>query len=283
MRTARRVATPAASARPVAGGDSPGRDAREGSPARSAGRATAVATEPRPAFYALELGSWRDYVTLLHPPYTLWHLSYVVLGAALAPAVHYDRLAAALLAFFLALGIAAHALDELNGRPLSTRIPSAALGSLAAASLAGAVGLGVLGSIVVSPWLLVFVALGAFFVLAYNQELFRGRFHSDFWFALAWGAFPLLTAYWTMAERLEPAAAAGALAAFALSLAQRTLSSRVRAIRRRVRDIAGVVTYADGSAEAIDRRWALAADERALMLLAAAMVTLSVAALLARV
>jgi hypothetical protein len=274
MRTARRLATPAASARP---------EALEGSPALRAGRAEAAATEPRPAFYALELGSWRDYITLLHPPYTLWHLSYAVLGAALAPAVHYDRLAATLLAFFLAVGIAAHALDELNGRPLSTRIPSAALWSLAAASLAGAVGLGVLGAIIVSPWLLAFVASGAFFVLAYNLELFGGRFHSDVWFALAWGAFPLLTAYWVAAERLEPEAAAGALAAFALSLAQRSLSSRVRAIRRRALDITGVVTYADGTSERIDRGWALAADERALLMLAAAMVALSAAALLARV
>ena len=273
MRTARSNG-PAASARPA-------RSA--GDPSRASGRAEGAAAEERPAFYALELGSWRDYVTLLHPPYTLWHLSYVVLGAALAPAVHYDRLAATLLAFFLAVGVAAHALDELNGRPLRTRIPSAALSSLAAASLAGAVGLGIVGSIVVSPWLLAFVAAGAFLVLAYNLELFGGRFHSDIWFALAWGAFPLLTAYWTMAERLDPEAGAGALAAFALSLAQRALSSRVRAIRRRVRDVRGVITYADGSEEAIDRRWALAADERALMLLAAAMVALSVAALLARV
>lgn len=239
-------------------------------------------SEPRPAFYALELGSWRDYVTLLHPPYTVWHLSYVVLGAALAPTVHYDRLGATLLAFFLAVGVAAHALDELNGRPLGTRVPSPVLIALAAASLAGAVGLGVVGAVVVSPWLAAFVAFGAFIVLAYNLELFAGLFHSDFWFALAWGAFPLLTAYWATAERLEPAAAVGALAAIALSLAQRTLSSRVRAIRRRARRIEGRITYADGGREEIDRRWALAADERALMLMAAAIASISVAALLAR-
>jgi len=245
-------------------------------------RRLAAAKEERPAFYALDLGSWRDYVTLLHPPYTLWHLSYAVMGAALAPAVHYDRLAATLLAFFLAVGVAAHAMDELNGRPLRTRIPAAALWSLAAGSLSGAVGLGVVGAIVTSPWLLAFAACGAFFVLAYNLELFGGRFHTDFWFALAWGAFPLLTAYWTMAERLEPAPAAGALAAFAFSLAQRTLSSRVRAIRRRALDVRGVVSYTDGSEEEIDRRWALATDERALMLMATAIVALSAAALLAR-
>ncbi len=243
----------------------------------------AAEPEQRPAFYALELGGWRDYVTLLHPPYTLWHLSYVVFGAALAPTLHYDRLGATLLAFFLAVGIAAHALDELNGRPLRTRIPASVLVLMTVTALAGAVSLGLLGGVVVSPWLFAFVAIGAFIVLAYNLELFGGRFHSDVWFALAWGVFPLLTAYWASAERLDLTAAAGAAAAFALSLAQRTLSSRVRAIRRRVRDVEGLVTYADGSTEEIDRRWVVAADERALLLLAAAVAAVSIAVLLARV
>ena len=74
---------------------------------------------PRPAFYALSSGGWRDLVTLPHPPYTAWHLSYVAIGAALAPHFVLWRLGAALGAFFLALGIAAHALDELAGRPLA--------------------------------------------------------------------------------------------------------------------------------------------------------------------
>ncbi len=181
------------------------------------------------------------------------------------------------------MGIAAHALDELRGRPLRTSVPSTVLALLAATGLAGAIGLGIFGAVVVSPPLLAFIATGVFIVLAYNLELFGGRFHSDLTFALAWGAFPLLTAYWTMAERLDAAAWAGAAAAFALSLAQRTLSSRVRALRRRARHIDGTITYADGSSEPIDRRWALAADESALALLAAAVVALSVAALLARV
>jgi len=249
---------------------------------RTARRLPAAQPEARPAFYALELGAWRDYVTLLHPPYTLWHLSYVVLGAALAPTLHYDRLGATLLAFFLGVGVAAHALDELNGRPLRTRIPTSVLILLTAIALVGAVGLGLLGAVIVSPWLLAFIGFGAFIVIAYNLELFGGRFHSDLWFALGWGAFPLLTAYWATAERLEPAAAAGAAAAFALSLAQRTLSSRVRSIRRRVQSIEGHITYADGTTETIDRRWALATDERALTLLAAAVVCVSVAVLLAR-
>ena len=85
----------------------------------------------RPAFYALRQGGLRDYVTLLHPPYTAWHLSYVAIGAALAPHFHLNRLLWALFAFFLAMGVAAHALDELHGRPLRTRVPSRVLVGLA--------------------------------------------------------------------------------------------------------------------------------------------------------
>ena len=61
--------------------------------AQPRGRATSsgdvAVTETRSAFYALEPGGWRDYVTLLHPPYTLWHLSYVAIGAR-ARARHVD-------------------------------------------------------------------------------------------------------------------------------------------------------------------------------------------------
>ncbi len=236
----------------------------------------------RPAFYALERGGWRDYLTLLHPPYTMWHLSYVVLGAALSPTVRYDRLAAMLLAFFLAVGISAHALDELAGSPLSTRIPRVVLSSLAIAGLAGAVALGLVGVIFASPWLLAFIAFGAFITPAYNLEWFRGRFHTDFWFALSWGAFPFLTTYWASAERFEPSALLGALAVVALSSAQRTLSRRVRTVRRQVRSIEGQIVYDGGATEQIDRKWALAADERSLMLMAAAVMAFAVAALLAR-
>src|SRR5438067_4626175 len=104
----------------------------------SAGREPKAARGVRPSFYALRPGGWRDYVTLLHPPYTLWHLSYVVIGGAIAPRFDAGVLGLALAAFFLALGIGAHALDELNGRPLQTRIPSATLVALAAVSVVGA-------------------------------------------------------------------------------------------------------------------------------------------------
>lgn len=186
----------------------------------------------RPAFYALERGGWRDYVTLLHPPYTAWHLSYVAIGAALAPHFRLDRLVWTLAAFFLALGISAHALDELNGRPLGTAIPRPALVALALCSLAGAVAIGIGAALAWGLWLLAFVAAGGFLVPAYNLELFGGRFHTDLWFGLAWGAFPLLTAYFAEAQVLRVEAVLAAAFATWLSLGQRTLSTQVRAVRR---------------------------------------------------
>ncbi len=191
-----------------------------------------MSTGERPAFYALEPGGWRDYWTLLHPPYTAWHLSYVAIGAGLAPELSLARLLWALAAFFLAMGVAAHALDELNGRPLRTRIPGAVLVALAALGLAGAVAIGIGAALAWGLGLLAFVPVGAFLVVAYNLELAGGRFHSDRWFALAWGGFPALAGYFVEAQTIRAEAVLAAAAATALSLAQRTLSTPARQARR---------------------------------------------------
>jgi len=189
--------------------------------------------DARPAFYALRPGGWRDYLTLLHPPYTLWHLSYVALGAGLAPRMKWGLLGWTELAFFLAMGIGAHALDELNGRPLQTRIPDGMLVGLAGASIVAACAIGLVVASRSTWWLLLFIISGAFIVVAYNLELFGGVFHGDLWFAGAWGAFPVLTAYFASAETLRTEAALGAAFALLASLAQRILSTPVRAARRR--------------------------------------------------
>jgi hypothetical protein len=218
--------------------------------------------EVRPAFYALREGGWRDYVTLLHPPYTLWHLSYVAAGAALAPHFHLDRMLWALASFFLAMGVAAHALDELKGRPLRTRIPSFVLVALAVISLAGACAIGVGAARAWGWWLVVFVVVGALSVPLYNLEL---ALHTDWGFALTWGAFPALTGYFVEAQTLRLEAAAVAAYAVALSLAQRALSTPVREARRQAGTTAGTEPL-----------------ERALRLLTWASVTLAVALVAAR-
>ncbi len=236
-----------------------------------------------PAFYAPQARGWRrDWIALLHPPYTAWHLSYVVIGAALAPAVDAVRLGATLLAFLLALGVAAHALDELRGRPLKTRIPDAVLIGAAALGLAGAVALGLAGIDRVGVGLLPFILVGVLFVVAYNLELFGGVLHGDFWFALSWGAFPVLTAYFAQAGRLSLAAVIGAAAAYALSYCQRTLSTPARRIRRQARAVSGSIALEDGTAEPLDSAVLLGPLERALRALSWATVALAVALAVAR-
>jgi hypothetical protein len=244
---------------------------------------TTRVSRPRTAFYALEPGGWRDYVTLLHPPYTAWHLSYVAIGAGLAPDFSGRRLAAALAAFFLALGIGAHALDELRGRPLGTRIPSRLLVLLAAISIAGAVAIGIASALAWTPWLLLFVAFGGFIVVAYNLELFSGRFHNDLWFALSWGAFPLLTGYFVVAEELRAEGLLAASFAALLSHAQRLLSTHVRFVRRRVTAVSGTIELDDGTREQVTAETLQRTPERALQILAAATVALAAALVVLRI
>lgn len=208
--------------------------------------ATAPREPDRPAFYALRSGGWRDFVTLLHPPYTVWHLSYVALGAAAAPTLHANRLIAALAAFFLAVGVSAHALDELNGRPLKTKLKRRSLIALAVVGLIGAVGIGVLGIVVVSPLLAPLVLVGAFLVPAYNLELWGGRFHNDVWFALAWGGFPAFTGYFSNALEIRPAGVLVAAACCLLSTAQRRLSTPARELRRHTAALSGEQRLTNG-------------------------------------
>jgi hypothetical protein len=242
-----------------------------------------VSGRARPAFYALAPGGWRDYVTLLHPPYTLWHLSYVAIGAALAPHFRAGIFGLALLAFFLGMGVGAHALDELHGRPLETRIGRGTLIGLATASLAGAAAIGIVAAFQTSLWLLAFVAAGAFIAVAYNLELFGGRFHGDPWFALAWGAFPVLAAYFATAETIRAEAVLGAGFAALLSHAQRRLSTPVRMARRRAIRFSGLIELSDGTSVPISRETLTAESERALRALAAGVTALALALVLMRV
>ena len=236
----------------------------------------------RPAYYAARQGAWRDWWTLLHPPYTAWHLSYVVIGAALAPRVRLSNLLATLIGFFLAVGLSAHALDELRGRPLRTRIPSAALTAVAAAGLAGAVGLGIAGLSRVGWGLLPFLVIGPILVIAYNAELFGGIIHTDLGFAVAWGAFPVLTAYAAQTGGLAVAPVLAAAGALALSAAQRRLSTPARAIRRRTAHVDGTLTLSTGETMTIDSAALLAPLEHALRAMSWAIVLLAASLAVAR-
>jgi hypothetical protein len=231
----------------------------------------------RPAYYAARAGRWRDCWTLLHPPYTAWHLSYVVIGACLAPVVNVTRLLATVLAFFFAVGVAAHALDELHGRPLRTGLPTGVLRGAAAVGLALAVALGVVGVVQVGWPLVPLIVIGPFLVVSYNAELFGGIVHTDAGFAASWGSFPVLTAYVAQTGTLRLAPVLAAAAAFALSLAQRSLSTPARRLRRRTAAVEGEIELLDGSTVRLDRSAVLAPLEGALRAMSWGMVLVATA------
>ena len=238
--------------------------------------------QTRPAYYAAGPGRWRDWWTLLHPPFTAWHLSYVVLGAMIAPHVRLDRLVATLGAFFLAVGLSAHALDELHGRPLRTSIPSPVLVAVTVVGLAGAVGLGAVGITRVGWVLLPFMIIGPLLVIGYNAELFGGLIHTDMGFAAAWGAFPALTGYVAEAGRLAVAPVLMAGAAMAMSAGQRHLSTPARMLRRRTASVTGRVTLTSGEILELDAAALREPLERALRSLSWGVVLLAAALATAR-
>lgn len=227
------------------------------------------------AWYAAPRGGLAQWWTVLHPPYTLWHLSYVVVGAALAPGLDVTRLLATVVAFALAVGLCAHALDELHGHPLQTTLTATALGVAAALGLVGACVLGFLGVSRVGPGLWGFIVAGVVLVVGYNLELLGGVLHNGPGFAAGWGAFPVLTGYFAQTGRLSPGSLLTATAAFGLSLVQHTLSAPARRLRRRALRVGGSISWPDGSEQRIDRDTLLAPLETSLRMLSWTVVMLA--------
>lgn len=190
----------------------------------------------KPAFYAVAGSAGRDVLTLLHVPYTAWHLSYVVMGAALVDDVDLLILGGTLGAFFLGLGIGAHALDELLDRPLRTELSDRTLRRLGWGGLLAGAAVGAVGAIVISPWLVAWIVVGVFLAAGYSLEWFAWL-HTPVGFGLAWGAFPVLVGFWAQSETISLGAVAVAGAATVMSMVQRALSTPARRIRRHVTNV----------------------------------------------
>ena len=243
-------------------------------------------TEAPPAYYArprlLGAGAVREWWTILHPPYTLLHLSLVTVGACITGPVNLARLGTTLAAFFLAVGIGAHSLDELHGRPLRTTLPAWQLRGAAILALGGAVSLGIVGMFIVGPWLAAFIAVGTVVAVGYNLELLGARLHTRAVVVLAWGGFPILTAYYAQHRDLSVAAVLAAGFGAMMTLAQQQLSTPARDLRRRTLSVEGVALRRDGSRVSIDVDTLLAPLESTLKTLCRAGPLLALALLVAR-
>jgi hypothetical protein len=206
---------------------------------------TQTVNDRRPAFYAPTGSRWGDFVSLLHIPYTLWHLSYVPIGAALAPNVDWRILTGTLVAFFFGLGIGAHALDEVKSRPLKTDFSDFALRVMGFGAMAVATLIAAVGAFEVGPWVLAWTAVGILLAVGYALEW--PIVHTDIGFAISWGGFPTLVGYWAQTGEVSISTLIVAVAAVLLSMAQRALSTPARFVRRQTSE--SVVSFD------ADRQW----------------------------
>lgn len=234
----------------------------------------------RPAYYAPVGSLTGDLVAMLHPPYTAWHLANVAIGAALAPHLDWKVLGATLLAFFLGTGVAAHALDEKNGRPLHTSLSDRTLMLLGIGGLTGSLVIAAIGAAQLSPWVLAWAAAGVLLAAGYALER-PAALHTTLGFALAWGGFPVVVGYWAQTQRITLGAVLVSAAATLISMAQRTLSTPARYLRRNT-DRAEMILSRDAAEERWDEASILATWERPLRLLAWAMVLVAAGLLAAR-
>ncbi|MBI2938470.1 MAG: hypothetical protein HYY22_09710 [Thaumarchaeota archaeon] len=145
----------------------------------------------------------RTIIGLTFWPYTMMNLSYVIIGSMLSAQVDWYRVLLISAVYMLALGVAAHALDaRAPNKPWASYLSDKQLLLLAASALAPAV---VISTYLVetATFLIVIAVLEAFFLFAYNAELFSGRFHNDWWFAFSWGVLPTLAGYFNLSSQIS--------------------------------------------------------------------------------
>lgn len=165
---------------------------------------------------------FRAFVGLLFLPYTGMCISFTIIGSVLASEIHWDRVGAIALIYALALGVGAHAADSVGSKkakPWGSYFTRRQMLVLMASSVAAAYAIGAYYIVLYVPLLAVVAVLEGFFLFAYNFELWGGRFHNDFWFAVSWGALPVMAGYVMQAGAVGAlplgVAAAAALASYA--------------------------------------------------------------------
>jgi len=186
-------------------------------------------------WYALRRGpAWlRAFVNMLFIPYTVMNASFVVIGSMLPQTVHWDRAAALVIVYLLAVGISAHALDAMGAnRPWGEALSRRQLAVLAASSLVPALAIGGYYAVLYSPWLLAVGLAEVFFLFAYNLELFDSRFHSEGWFAFSWGFLPVVAGYVLQTDGIGLSAVAAGVFGFAISYVQANASRPYKQLRK---------------------------------------------------
>ncbi len=178
---------------------------------------------------------FRVFIGLLFLPYTGMCISFAIIGSMLADDIIWERVGAIALIYFLALGISAHVADSLGSKkikPWGTYFTRTQLLVLMIGTLASAYFIGIYYIVFFVPLLAAIAVLEGFFLFAYNFEAFGGRFHNNFWFAVSWGALPLLAGYIMQTNSISIVALASAGAVSLISYAEIRMSRPYKQLKR---------------------------------------------------
>ena len=187
---------------------------------------------------------FRLLVGLSFYPYSVMNASYVLIGSLLAPTVHYDRMLGMAVVYLLAVGVAAHALDAMGpNKPWGNLLSHRQLTWLAVGGLVPALAIGLYYALSVAP-LLIPLGLGElFFLLAYNLELFGGRFHKDSWFAFSWGFLPVLAGSVVQTDSLSLPSLVGGFFGLFTAFVEISASRPYKSLKRQPGGATAPVTY----------------------------------------
>jgi hypothetical protein len=134
---------------------------------------------------------FRLCVGILFLPYTGMIVSFAIWGS-LSVEFSLERLTSIGLLYFLAIGVSAHCLDALGSKKKPWgELPKTKLWAVAIISLILACSIGLYFAFLDSWWLIPIGLIEVFFLLAYNLELFGGKFHNNSSFVISWGILPV--------------------------------------------------------------------------------------------
>jgi len=186
-------------------------------------------------FYVPRFGprKFRLLIGLSFFPYTLMNASYVLIGSLIAPTVHYDKMLEMAVVYLLAVGVSAHSFDAMSpNKPWGNFLSRRQLLAMAVGALVPALALGLYLAVSYAPLLIPLGLIELFFLLAYNLELFSGRFHTDLWFSLSWGYLPVLVGFVVQTDTVTAPALTAGLFGFFTAFVEINASRPYKTLKR---------------------------------------------------
>ena len=211
-------------------------------------------------FKSLRINEWfvprfgplkfRAFIGMLFLPYTGMCISFTIIGSMLSESIAWDRVLSIFIIYFLALGVSAHAADNLGSKkikPWGNYFSTFELRLMVIGGLSVSYILGIYYIITFVPLLLIIAIIEGFFLFAYNFELFNGLFHNNFWFAVSWGALPLLAGFVIQTNSISVLSLISSIMAFFVAYTEIRISRKYKELKRNPQDVV------DCNAEKLER------------------------------